>query len=695
MSVDLINKDIERVPDFWSGFSFSVNEAYDAGPPHASTSLHKEARALDVDVVSTNIPGSIEQLGRLAGLEWLAGFDWVYLEGGTHVHVSERAFNCLPGQTITNVLLPQQELDIAVVKSIGLQLEFAPLGLNFTVQAPAPGEICRAQSSISTLVASVRNAATDEQHAVGYSTAQATLTLNGSGNIHWHTSGFEVNAGSIVGLPIPVPLGTYGPFDFDVNVSALGLSVDTDFETIVRTVEPYIHDQLSQQIFEPFTQILVIEDPGSTQLLVTAQSGQTVGMAAGGEIVQNIPGSAYFSSGPLALVVAPSPGVYETVVRGVTSGDYLLVTALVDGSQILVRQSFAGSLSAGQTIGYATTLNPASHLLETAPSNTPPVATSFAIVLPPGGIAREGQQVVVTGAFSDADALDMHMAVIDWGDGTVAPGTVVETKGAGTLEASHVYQVGGRYTVKLALTDDDGGVAAAETTVIVSGVGLHDGVLEIIGTAGADVVNVRLLGSTSIRVEASLSNVLKVRDFALADVQQIYVILAGGNDTARISSDLRVPVIMEGGAGNDSLYAGGGASALLGGDGTDVLVGGLGRNILVGGRDTDTLTAGPSGDVLIGGSTAYDSSPSGLADKRALAAILAEWSSSRDYATRINNLNGIGTGPRLNGGYLLSAQNIIDDRAADYLIGGSGLNWFLFDPLLDRVLNRKPTERIN
>jgi len=126
-----------------------------------------------------------------------------------------------------------------------------------------------------------------------------------------------------------------------------------------------------------------------------------------------------------------------------------------------------------------------------------------------------------------------------------------------------------------------------------------------------------------------------------------------------------------------------------------VLVGGPGKNILIGGRDTDSITAGAGGDVLIGGSTAYDSSPSGLADKRALAALMSEWASSRDYTTRINNLNGIGTGPRLNGDYLLAAQTIVDDRAVDFLVGGTGLNWFLLDPLLDRMLNRKPTERVN
>ncbi|MBI3462093.1 MAG: choice-of-anchor D domain-containing protein [Planctomycetes bacterium] len=90
----LIWQDLQRVPSFWTNDSgnllFSINEAYDTSDEHDPISLHKEARALDLDVGNA-AAGTVEHLGRLAGLAWLAGFDWVYLENGTHVHASKRS----------------------------------------------------------------------------------------------------------------------------------------------------------------------------------------------------------------------------------------------------------------------------------------------------------------------------------------------------------------------------------------------------------------------------------------------------------------------------------------------------------------------------------------------------------------------------------------------------------------------------
>jgi Ca2+-binding RTX toxin-like protein len=140
---------------------------------------------------------------------------------------------------------------------------------------------------------------------------------------------------------------------------------------------------------------------------------------------------------------------------------------------------------------------------------------------------------------------------------------------------------------------------------------------------------------------------------------------------------------------------------LVGGSGDDVLIGGPGRNVLIGGAGSDLLSGGGGDDILIGGSTVYD------ANEAALCAIMAEWTSPRDYATRTANLAGTGTGAsfaaRLNGEVYLrvtadpATTMVFDDNAADALIGRSGRAWFFANAagtgVLD-FLDRRADERV-
>lgn len=69
------------------GGTLKVQDSYRDEGVHASLSLHKQGRAVDL---------TCDELGleRLAALSWAAGFDWVYYEapkrGGHHVHASVR-----------------------------------------------------------------------------------------------------------------------------------------------------------------------------------------------------------------------------------------------------------------------------------------------------------------------------------------------------------------------------------------------------------------------------------------------------------------------------------------------------------------------------------------------------------------------------------------------------------------------------
>lgn len=89
--VSLINHDRSRVAGVWAGFQFSINEAHDSTGVHSPLALHYEGRAIDFDVIpGGGTSADSERLGRLAGLAWLSGFDWV-LHETTHVHVSKQA----------------------------------------------------------------------------------------------------------------------------------------------------------------------------------------------------------------------------------------------------------------------------------------------------------------------------------------------------------------------------------------------------------------------------------------------------------------------------------------------------------------------------------------------------------------------------------------------------------------------------
>jgi len=91
-----------------------------------------------------------------------------------------------------------------------------------------------------------------------------------------------------------------------------------------------------------------------------------------------------------------------------------------------------------------------------------------------------------------------------------------------------------------------------------------------------------------------------------------------------------------------------------------------------GGLGSDALVAGSGQDVLIAGTTAYDNNP------LALKAVMAEWTSSRDFATRVAQLQGRLAGG-LNGSYVLTGNTVLDDNAIDLLLAGPGRDWLFMN----------------
>jgi Ca2+-binding RTX toxin-like protein len=76
----------------------------------------------------------------------------------------------------------------------------------------------------------------------------------------------------------------------------------------------------------------------------------------------------------------------------------------------------------------------------------------------------------------------------------------------------------------------------------------------------------------------------------------------GGDDIARVSGAIHIPVSMRGGPGADKLVGGAGDDKLFGGEGADRLIGREGDDVLLGGEGADTLYGGHGNDILRGGS---------------------------------------------------------------------------------------------
>jgi Ca2+-binding RTX toxin-like protein len=140
---------------------------------------------------------------------------------------------------------------------------------------------------------------------------------------------------------------------------------------------------------------------------------------------------------------------------------------------------------------------------------------------------------------------------------------------------------------------------------------------------------------------------------------------------------------------------------IVGNDQDNVLQGGPGRDILIGRGGADTiyggtpssLTYGDGDDIVIGASTVYDLNASALED------IMREWGRTdltgtplTQYYTRINHLLGVSAGG-LSGTTILDLSKTTDDGAADYLDGGTDLDWsFRFNGDTTLV---NPGERVN
>ncbi len=164
----------------------------------------------------------------------------------------------------------------------------------------------------------------------------------------------------------------------------------------------------------------------------------------------------------------------------------------------------------------------------------------------------------------------------------------------------------------------------------------------------------------------------------------------GGNDKI---NGLGGDDTISGGAGNDNLLAGFGNDLLLGGASNDILIGHAGRDLLIGGVGDDDLVGTGEEDILVPGSTDHD------ATNEALVAIMAEWTSGRDYATRVGNIqDGSGSVDLVNEMFFLNTNTVHDDNDPDRLTGSTEDDWFfafLTGPKKDQLTDRAKNETLD
>ena len=97
------------------------------------------------------------------------------------------------------------------------------------------------------------------------------------------------------------------------------------------------------------------------------------------------------------------------------------------------------------------------------------------VTLPHSLTVDEGEEFTLQGSFTDANWVDTHTAVIDWGDNTAPEDLSVQETNSkpqaqGTFCSCHAYCDNGSYFVKVRVFDDVGGVGEAEMPVEVHNV---------------------------------------------------------------------------------------------------------------------------------------------------------------------------------------------------------------------------------
>jgi Ca2+-binding RTX toxin-like protein len=217
-------------------------------------------------------------------------------------------------------------------------------------------------------------------------------------------------------------------------------------------------------------------------------------------------------------------------------------------------------------------------------TTTPTITSLTSSVAQVGGVG-EHQAIAFAEGLANLAPQDIRTAVVAWGDGTVEPAALVEGPEGWTVAGHHAYAAGGVYDITLAITTTEGAVATQVAKARITGAGISDRVLQIVGTAGDDVVEITRDGEF-ITVRADfLAGEGHTRTFRAADFDVIVILTGAGSNNVEIDASIAQPVVTDGATRNDALAAGGLGQVLLsGGPGNDALLGAWGQALRQGQR---------------------------------------------------------------------------------------------------------------
>lgn len=153
------------------------------------------------------------------------------------------------------------------------------------------------------------------------------------------------------------------------------------------------------------------------------------------------------------------------------------------------------------------------------------------------------------------------------------------------------------------------GAETLDDRVLLAAAMLSGGVLNVVGTNGADLIQIRqAAGSLYILGTPIVSGSRVFAHIPVSAVRRITIHGLGGGDQIDLNSGsapgqqpLRTRVWVDAGDGDDTVLGGAGNDTLLGGNGNDVLLGLAGNDILGGGDGADFILGGEGQDRIDGG----------------------------------------------------------------------------------------------